>query len=62
MQYSTTGIDKPKNSNRNKSQKKKTPKKKKNTQPNNAEQTLIQEQKINLKNLKRIMNGKKITL
>ena len=29
------------------------------TQPNNLEQTLIQEQKVNLENLKRIMNGGK---
>ena len=32
------------------------------TQPNNTEQTLTQEQKINLENLKRIMNGEKTTL
>ena len=33
-----------------------------NTQPNNTEQTLTQEQKVNLENLKRIINGKKTTL
>ena len=32
------------------------------TQRNNTEQTLTQEQKVNLENLKRIMNGEKITL
>ena len=31
------------------------------TQPNNTEQTLTQEQKINLDNLERIMKGKKTT-
>ena len=29
-------------------------------QPNNTKQTLAQEQKINLENLKRIMNGKRL--
>ena len=33
-----------------------------NAQPNNPEQTLTQEQKVNLENLKRIMNGEKTTL
>ena len=33
-----------------------------NTQPNNTEQTLTQEQKVNFKNLKRFMNGEKTTL
>ena len=33
-----------------------------NIQPNNSEQKLTQEQKINLGNLKRIMNRKKTTL
>ena len=32
------------------------------TQPNNPEQTLTREQKVNLENLKRIMNGEKTTL
>ena len=32
------------------------------TQPNNAQQTLSQEQKVNLENLKRIMNNEKTTL
>ena len=32
------------------------------TQPNDTKQTLTQEQKINLENLKRIMNGEKTTL
>ena len=32
------------------------------TQPNNTMQTLLLEQKINLENLKRLMNGKKTTL
>ena len=30
-------------------------------QPNNTEQALTQEQKVNLENLKRIMNGEKTT-
>ena len=33
-----------------------------NTQPSNTEQTLTQVQKVNLENLKRIMNGEKTTL
>ena len=33
-----------------------------NTQPDNTDQTLTQEQKINLENLKRIMNREKTTL
>ena len=33
-----------------------------NTQPNNTEQTLTQEQKVILENLKRIMNREKTTL
>ena len=33
-----------------------------NTQPNNPEQTLTREQKVNLENLKRIMNGEKTTV
>ena len=32
------------------------------TQPNNRKQTLNQEQKVNLENLKRIMNEEKTTL
>ena len=34
----------------------------KKAQPNNPEQTLTQEQKLNLENLKRIMNGEKTIL
>ena len=51
-------IDKQEQSNRNKlpiSENRNT------THPNSTEQTLTQKQKINLKNVKKIMNGKKTT-
>ena len=37
-------------------------KQKRHTQPNNAEQTLTKEQRINQENLKRIMNGEQTPL
>ena len=51
----TPSIDKQEKSNRNEPP---TSENRNTTQPNNTEQTLTQEQKINLKNLKIIMNGK----
>ena len=55
----TPSINKQKQPNRNEPQ---TSENRTATQPNNPQQTLIQEQKVNLENLKRIMNGEKTTI
>ena len=55
----TPSIDKQEQSNRNEPP---TSENRNTTQPNTTEQTLTQKQKINLENLKKIMNEKKTTL
>ena len=55
----TPRINKQKQSKRNEL---KTSENRNSTQPNNREKTLAQEQKVNLENLKRIMNWEKIIL
>ena len=59
IQDQTSSIDKQEQSNQNEPT---TSENRNTTQSNNTEQTLTQEQKINSKNLKRMMNGKKTTL